>query len=621
MKRRPIWVGVAIAAALVAMTSGFAPVRAEAAAAQAQAPQDKDQTLHAMRDEMERSKARLQLNIPGTNEPVKPYYIEYRLLDLDVKEVVAQFGTLLSSTHQRQRIMDVEARVGNYKLDSSNFVGDEGFRGFIGSTGTVGIDRDYDSLRQDLWIATDQAFKEAVETYSRKQAYLSSLARQGDIDDFSKVPPVKIVEPLVTPDWTNRNWDEEARQTSGSLRMFPEIYESRVTYYLVYATEYLMTSEGTEIRTNRTFAAIESGMNTLAKDGMPLSHLYAAYAPKPADLPSVDAVKKGLDVTGSELMMLRSGSVAQDYTGPVLFEARAAAPLLAQIFGPAINGARPPISFQPIFEQMLGNLGGKSDWTGRIGARVLPTSVSLIDDPTAKDYKGTPLIGSYSVDDEGVKAEKVDIVENGTLKELLMSRRPGNDSNQSNGHGRSALLADSKPTMSNLFFTSTETMSSADLKKKFLDECKAEKLPYCIIVREMDNPSLSLLHQEDFSELLASYGGGAGTGDRLPLLIYKVYPEDGREEIIRGARLVGVNTRSLRNLAGIGNDNFVYNYMQSQVVGFSGTALGAFGAANGGLPASMVAPSLLFEELEVRGARGEPKRLPLLPAPPLNAAK
>src|SRR6202000_1570315 len=164
---------------------------------------------------------------------------------------------------------------------------------------------------------------------------------------------------------------------------------------------------------------------------------------------------------------------------------------------------------------------------------------------------------------------------------MLMSRRPGNDSNQSNGHGRSALLADAKPTMSNLFCNATETMSSADLKKKFLDECKAEKLAYCIIVREMDNPSLSLLHQEDFSVLLASYGGAAGTS----------------------------------------NDHFVYNIMQSQIAGFSGTALGAFGAAagNGGLPASMVAPSLLFEELEVRGARGEPKRLALLPAPPPNA--
>jgi TldD protein len=138
-------------------------------------------------------------------------------------------------------------------------------------------------------------------------------------------------------------------------------------------------------------------------------------------------------------------------------------------------------------------------------------------------------------------------------------------------------------------------------------------------VRQMDNPSLSLLHQEDFSELLASFGGGAGTGDRLPLLVYKVYAQDGREEMIRGSRIVGLNARALRNLGGIGNDNFVHNYMQSQVNGFAGTALGAYGSANGGLPASIVAPSLLFEEVEVRGARGEPKRLPLLPAPSLTA--
>jgi TldD protein len=175
--------------------------------------------------------------------------------------------------------------------------------------------------------------------------------------------------------------------------------------------------------------------------------------------------------------------------------------------------------------------------------------------------------------------------------------------------------------MSNLFFNASDTMSPADLKKKFLDECRTEKLEYCIVVREMDNPAISLLHQEDFSELLASFGGGAGTGDRLPLLIYKVYPENGREEIIRGARVIGLNTRALRNLAGVGNDNFAYNYMQSQLAGFAGTALGAFGSAQGGLPASVVAPSLLFEELEVRGARGEPKRLPLLPAPPLTAGR
>ena len=593
------------------------------AAAGAQVPQDNDHTLQAMRDEMDRAKTRLELKIPNIDQPVRPYYLEYRLLDLEVREVVAEFGTLLSSTHTRNRFMDVQARVGSYKLDSSNFVSDDGFRGFIGPTGSVGIDRDYDSLRQDLWIATDQAFKEAVETYSRKQAYLSSLARQSDIDDFSKAEPVQLIEPLETPDWTGRNWDQEARETSATLRAFSEIHESRVTYYLVYATEYLLTSEGTEIRQNRHFAAIEAGMGTFADDGVPLNHFYASYATRPADLPTVENVRKRLNVTGTELMALRAAPPAQDYTGPVLFEARAAAPLLAQVLGPAVNGARPPISFSPVMEQMLGNLGGKSDWVGRLGARVLPSTVSVVDDPGVKDFNRTPLIGGYAVDNEGVRAQKVTLVESGNVKNELMSRRPGPDSNRSNGHGRAAFLNDAKPTMSNLFFSSRETLSGADLKKKFLDTCRAEKLSFCLVVREMDNPALSLLRQEDFSELLASYGGGAGTGDRLPLVVYRVYPETGREEMIRGSRVIGLNSRALRNLAGIGNDNFVFNYMQSQINGFAGTALGAFGSAQsqGGLPASVVAPSLLFEELEVRGARGEAKRLPLLPPPPMSPAK
>jgi len=269
----------------------------------------------------------------------------------------------------------------------------------------------------------------------------------------------------------------------------------------------------------------------------------------------------------------------------------------------------------------LCGLGGKGDWVGRLGARVLPSSVTLVDDPAAKDFHGAALIGGFVVDEEGVRSQKVTLVESGSLKGELMSRRPGPDFEQSNGHGRAAFLNDAKPTMTNLLFQSTETLSPAELKKKFLDTCRAEKLNYCLIVREMDNPALSLLHQEDFQELLASFAGGAGTGDRLPLVVYRVFPETGREEVVRGARIIGLNTRALRNLAGIGNDSYVFNYMQSQINGFAGTALGAFGSAQSGLPASVVAPSLLFDDLEVRGARGEAKRRPLLPPPPMTPAK
>ena len=145
---------------------------------------DTDKTLAALHDELQRSKDRLAL--PGQQ---RPYYIEYRLLDLDERMVSAEFGALLTTSTTRNRFMSVDVRVGDYKLDSSNFLSAQGFRGFLGSTGTVGIDRDYNSLRQDIWLATDQAYKQALDSYSNKQAALRTLANAPTIDDFAQEPP------------------------------------------------------------------------------------------------------------------------------------------------------------------------------------------------------------------------------------------------------------------------------------------------------------------------------------------------------------------------------------------------------------------------------------------------
>ena len=155
----------------------------------------------------------------------------------------------MSSTTTRNRFMNVDVRVGDYHLDSSNFVSEDGFQGFLGPAGQVGIDRDYTSLRQDLWLATDQAYKGAVTQMSLKQAFLRSLTKPPEIDDFSAATPIVKIDPRIEPDWTSRNWEDEARKASEVLRNFPQIYGNRVNYYLVYVTQYLMTSEGTTIRT------------------------------------------------------------------------------------------------------------------------------------------------------------------------------------------------------------------------------------------------------------------------------------------------------------------------------------------------------------------------------------
>jgi len=222
------------------------------------------------------------------------------------------------------------------------------------------------------------------------------------------------------------------------------------------------------------------------------------------------------------------------------------------------------------------------------------------------------------VDEEGVKAERVQVVDNGILRDLLMSRRPGPDLDHSNGHGRAAYLGDPHPLISNLFFTSTAAESSADLKKKFMDACKQSGNKWCLVVREMDNPVLGVREQDSLTEIMMGAAAGAATGDRLPLLVYRVNVDDGTEALVRGARLSGLTLRSMRNIAGIGNDPTAFNFTQSQQAGFAGTALAAFGTADSGVPATVIAPSLLFDDVEVHGARGEPVRLPLVPPPPMN---
>jgi TldD protein len=574
---------------------------------------DNDQTLRAMHDEMERNRARLQL--PGVE---KPFYLEYRLLDVDVRAVTASFGNLVSSTTTRNRLMSVDARIGDYHLDSSNFVSEDGFQGFLGSTGEVGIDHDYNSLRQDLWLATDQAYKEAATQLSLKQAFLRSLTKPPEIDDFSQERALVKIDPRELPDWTSRKWEDEARAASLALKSFSQLYGTRVNYYFVYTTYYLTNSEGTELRTSKNLAAVEAAFDTQADDGMPLHNFYSIYVAKPADIPDPATISKGLTQAGSELMQLRAAPLVPDYTGPVLFDASATGSVLAQLLAASLSGARPPLSMMSAFDQIMDRMGGRSEWTGRVGTRVLPSTVSLVDDPTLADYQNHPLLGHYEIDDEGVKAQRVELVQNGVLKNLLMSRRPGPEFQASNGHARSAMLSDTKPLASNLIFQSSDASNAADLRKKFIDACRQDGHEWCIEIKRMDNPALSSLGQQDFSDFLGSIAGGVASGERIPLLYYRVNVADGREELVRGGHIEGLTLRSLRNMLAIGDDLAVYDYMQNPAAGFAGTALGSFGGAQGGISSSIVAPSLLLEEVEVRGFHGEPRRLPLVPAPALK---
>jgi TldD protein len=601
----------AVSSALCAVV--FLTLVSAPAVAQQWPSAENDQTLRAMHDELERSRTRLVM--PGLD---KPFFIQYRLDDLDLRSISASFGALMSSSTSHNRLMDVGARVGDYKLDSSNFVSGDEFNGFMGSSGQVGVDGDYNSLREDLWIATDQAYKEALDSMAHKQGFLRSLSQPPEVADFSPEKPVVMVNPRVVPDWTNRNWEEEAKQATAGLRAFPELYSSRITYTLVYETYYVMNTEGTQVRKSRTVAAVEANMETQAPDGVPMHEYYTVYVDRPADLPSPAFIAQQLDARAKEMIAMRTAEPMPAYTGPVLFEARAAAELLAQMLGPSVGGSRPPVSTMPIVDQLMERLGGRSEWTGRVGTRVLPVDTSLVDDPAATDAQGHPLAGSYTVDDEGVQAERVTLVDAGMLRNELMSRRPGPDFDTSNGHGRNVILGDPRAASSNLIFRSSKGMSSADLKKKFLDECKQDGRDWCLMVREMDNPAIGIERSDDREDEIEALAAGASSGERVPLAVYRVNVSDGSEELLRPGHLLGMSLRELRDAIGFGNDSVLFSYSQSQENNIAGTALAAFGTSENGLPSTISAPSILFSDVEGREARGEMRRLPLVPPPPMQ---
>jgi predicted Zn-dependent protease len=244
--------------------------------------------------------------------------------------------------------------------------------------------------------------------------------------------------------------------------------------------------------------------------------------------------------------------------------------------------------------------------------------MTLVDDPTLKDFQGQSLLGSYDVDDEGAKAQKITVVEHGILRDLLMSRRPGPDFEPSNGHARSADLSDTKPLSSNLLLQSSDPLKPVDLMKKFLDACRDDGHQWCLEVKRMDNPALSSVLQEDFSDFIGGLAGGISSGTRIPLLVYRVYVADGRQELVRGTIIDGLTLRSLRNISAAGDDTAAFTYMQNSAGGFAGSALGAFGSAQGGIPSTVITPSLLLDEVDVRGFHGEPRRVPLVSAPPLK---
>jgi len=529
---------------------------ADPAMAAAHAAAKGDGLLEALLTELDRSKAQLKMD-----QVQPPYFIEYRVNDVDDFSAEAAFGALRESQHGHYRVLRVVVRVGDYKQDSFYARGE-------GESTILPLDNDPIALRHQIWLATDDAYKAAGQALAEKQAELKRFsADTNPIDDFAKSAPLIAVEPTVSLKVDETSWKKTLEEVTDVYRKYPDVQAVSASARFTSVNEYLVNTEGTVTRCGKTTYSVQLNSTAQADDGMRLSRSPAFVVARMEELPSHDAlVTDSKDMLDTIIALRKAPIVEEEYRGPVLFSADAADDVVASLIGQNVVGRKPA-------------LGRPNRTTGAFAtsykARVLPNFLSVVDDPTLKDFQGKSLIGSYMFDSEGVKAQSVNTIENGTLTNYLIGRQPLRDFPASNGHGRAGAGMAASPNVGVLLLKSNEAQSREDLKKKVISMVKEQGKPYGYRVETLGQPG------------------------NTPRLLYRVYANDGHEELVRGAVFSELDTRALRTaVIAAGNDPLVSN-------------------RPGGVPTTVISPSLLFDELEVKRADTSKDKLPEYPAPPL----
>jgi hypothetical protein len=554
-----------------------------------------DPVLQAMHDEIERSKS---LTIPNLEAP---YFIQYVLDQEENFEVSANLGGLMSRHHERFRSPDIRVRVGSYIFDSGNFAAGGG--GTRYGLERFPIENVYPVLRRYFWLETDSAYKSAVEAISRKRAAMRNLTQSEQLDDFAAAPPVHNVRELGKLTVDEDAWANRTRALSAIFSNYPGLKTSGVDFESSAGGTYIANSEGTEVSSPETVTILRAAASAQAPDGMTVRDAVAFHSLDPLHMPTDAEMARGVNAMAENVLALANAPKGEDYSGPVLFEGEAGPQIFAEVLARNLTVTR-----RPVTEGGRGGNAAPGEFEGRLGSRILPDFIDVVDDPTQKEWRGRPLFGSYEVDREGVVAQPVRLVEKGVLKSYLLTRQPVHGFSASNGRARlPGSYGAATPAISNLFVSASETLPAADLKKKLIDLCQTRNKPYGMLIRKMDFPSSAA---QDEARRIVQGSGGSSRPVSPPILAYKVYP-DGREELVRGLRFRGFNGRSLKDIVAVGDDNVMLEYMENGAP-FAILIAGGYTAE-----ASVVAPSLLVDDLELHPVEEEMPKLPVVPAPEL----
>jgi predicted Zn-dependent protease len=504
-----------------------------------------------------------------------PYFLSYEITDQEFRSVSGTLGTVDSSNGGKTRSLDVSIRVGDPKLDNYHRVRND--RGQFTSGATIAYEDNPNSIKRRLWLETDRAYRAAAERLIRiKTNTQVRVAAEDDSDDFSIEPPATFQQVPAKLKFNEALWQEKIRTYSARFKNYQSVLTSHVSVLAQTDTRYLVNSEGSRIAHGRGFARIVINASAKATDGTDLSSFETFEAVDDSGLPDDKAILAAIDRVANDVSRLLKAPEAEPIVAPAIFSGRAAGVLFHEIFGHRIEGHRQKDDSE-----------GQT-FTKMVNGKVLPDFLSVVFDPTRRKVGNVDLNGWYEYDDEGIKGKKLTAVDHGVLKEFLMSRSPIKGFAHSNGHGRRQPGLEVVSRQSNLIVESANAVPEAKLKQMLLDEVKKQGKPYGLYFRDITGG------------FTTTQRAGLQAFKVIPVIVYRVYP-DGREELVRGADIVGTPLASFSKILATGDKLEVFN--------------GYCGAESGSVPVSAVAPAILVSEMEVEKKAKSNDRPPLLPEP------
>ncbi len=546
----------------------------------AQAAASDDPIMRAMSDELGRSMK--QLVIPGMPAP---YFMSYRVVDSESATVEARYGGLVEADTSRDRYFYIEVRVGDPQFDNTYFIGS--WQDVYNMRRDLPEENDYQSLRHEIWLYTDAAYKNALENLARKRSYLQAHPVQEEIPDFSPAESYVYTEEPVDLKARLATWEAEVRKAAQVLREFRGLQDWKVNYFASAMNRRYLNSEGSQHLRGALHENLQVVATGQSADGQRLTAAIDFTTRGGDSLPTGDKLQAAVRGMGGELVAMLSAPSTEEYAGPVLFDGPAATQFITQLFVDQLTPVRKPLTSVEWMEQQLPD----PKLPGRLQRRVFPDFVTVTDEPSRASWQGLRLAGQQTVDDEGVRSQDITLVTAGRLVNLPMGRQPMKKITQTNGHARTLPNQWTLPTITNLFVKTDKPQKDmvAELRRLAGDFGN----DYGLLITRLDDPTVSRDYarrsesESQNPELLSA-----------PVIAYKVYVKDGRREPIRGLTFDEVSIRTLRDIAAMGKDAPVVNLMLPTEI------------MDARYPATISTPSILVEEMELK-ADTEREPLPL----------